>query len=242
MKFDLLLAAAIFLRVSHAEQRVASDSPSLFDPTSPNFVGNNLTIGFYPTGSNVTCNNGSKPSGALTFTTYSYNTNYVCFNVDDLITRNSSGWEVQTSNIRLKPYQKGVNYTIFNQNVYRNTNTSFTGIYIESVNNTVVAGRDAGRQVLLYNIPNCVDAVPGQGLTPANIQEQTCQTQAGGECHATPERVQSFRLGPSFNQVVRDGKCKAYEPYYQAAASMSVKTSTLAIAGSAIFAVFWTVL
>jgi hypothetical protein len=178
----------------------------------------------------------------LLFTTYSYNTNYVCFNVDDLVSRNSSGWDRQSSSTVTPPYQKGVNYTIFNQALYRNRNTSFSGVYIESVNNTVMAGKDAGRQVLLYNTPNCVDAVPGQGLTPATIQEQTCQTQAGGQCHTTPERFQSFRLGPSYYQVARDGKCKAYEPYYQSAASMSVKTSALTIAGSAIFALFWTVL
>jgi hypothetical protein len=39
MKFELFYAAALILRVSHAEKRGVFDSPSLFDPTSPDFIG-----------------------------------------------------------------------------------------------------------------------------------------------------------------------------------------------------------
>jgi hypothetical protein len=201
---------------------------------------NNITIAFYSNSTNVSCSDGAgSPAGALTFTTASYNVNYACFNLNELVSGNVTGWKRPPTNLRLEPYQDGVNYTVSNQNLYSNS-TIFTGFFLQSVNKSVQAGQAAPRQVLMYNTPDCVDAVPGQGSTPARIRETTCQTQSGGDCHTTPESYKSFRLGPSWYQIARDGKCKAYEDYFPSAASMSVKTSALAISGFAIFAVVLT--
>jgi hypothetical protein len=203
---------------------------------------NNITISFFSNSTNVTCSYGAgSPDGALTFTTPSYNVNHVCFNLDDAVSGNATGWYRPPTNIRLEPYEDGVNYTVRYQNLYTNS-TVFTGVFLQSVNNSVQAGKAAGRQVLLYNTPNCVDAFPGQGSTPALIRETTCQTQPGGDCHTTPDTYRSFRLGSPWYQIARDGKCKAYEEYFPSAASMSVKTSALAFSGFAICAVVWTAL
>jgi hypothetical protein len=208
---------------------------------------NNITIAFYSNSTNVSCSDGAgSPAGALTFTTPSYNVNYACFNLDELVSGNATGWYRPPTSLRLEPYQDGVNYTIRNQNLYTNS-TVFNGFFLQSVNNSVQAGQPVGRQVLVYNTRDCLDVVPaklapGETSTSARIRETTCQTQSGGDCHTTPETFKSFRLGPSWYQISRDGKCKAYEDYFNSAASVSVKTSALAVAGFAVFAVVWTAL
>ncbi|PVH80093.1 hypothetical protein DL98DRAFT_549338 [Cadophora sp. DSE1049] len=199
----------------------------------------NLTVAFFPSIEGATCSQ-SPIDNAISLTTYSIPTGYVCFNLTDLFTQSSDTgsqglWHQSSSS---NTTNQGVNYTLHNRDAY-NPSTNYTNVWYEQVNQTdEIKPGEAGRWVFYtYTFEDC-EQVGGDDFLPVKDFpwfETSCQTMDGGQCQELPQPVKSFAIGPSAGYDRNHGGCEEWAVMGDAS-TLSRRTSVITVVAAAVVA------
>jgi hypothetical protein len=171
----------------------------------------NFTVSFFPTPEEAICKQGNI-ANAISLTTSTIPTGYVCFNLTDLFTQPSDNGSQDVSKIPDDAPTQGADYLLSNRASY-NANTNYTNVWYQQVNQTGDIKPDAdGTWVLyIYAFENCIQN-RDDAFAPKDFPwfETSCQTKDGGECQQVPQPVKSFAIGPAAKYNVGHGQCEVW--------------------------------
>ncbi|KFY80563.1 hypothetical protein V499_00594 [Pseudogymnoascus sp. VKM F-103] len=174
----------------------------------------NFTVSFFPTPEEAICKQ-DNIANAISLTTSSIPTGYVCFNLTDVFTQPSDNGSQDVSKILDDAPTQGVDYLLSNRASY-NANTNYTNIWYQQVNQTGDIKPDAdGTWVLyIYAFEDCIQN-RDDAFAPKDFPwfETSCQTKEGGECQQLPQPVKSLAIGPAAKYNAGHGKCEVWAKF-----------------------------
>ncbi|KFZ13716.1 hypothetical protein V501_03558 [Pseudogymnoascus sp. VKM F-4519 (FW-2642)] len=183
-------------------------------PTLKRQGNGNITVSFFPTSEKATCKQ-DNIANAVSLTTSSIPTGYVCFNLTDLFTQPSDTGSQIVWKIPDDAPTQGVDYLLSNRASY-NTDTNYTNVWYQQVNQTGDIKPDAdGTWVLyLYAFADCIqNGGDAFDLNDFPWFETSCQTKDGGECQQLPQPVKSFAIGPAAKYNAGHGQCEVWAKF-----------------------------
>lgn len=190
----------------------------------------NLTVAFLPTSEEATCEQ-NNIANAVSLTTDTVPTHYVCFNLTDFFsqandtgTKNGSKWSSS------EVYQ-GVEYTLGNRRSY-NPDANYTNVWYQQVKlgGDVKPGAEGDWVFYMYAFENCIQT-GGDDYEYDDWPwfETSCQTKDVGECQQVPKPIRSFAIGTGdyYNSI--HGKCEVWARLGEGASMWNRQTAALLV-------------
>ncbi|KFY07508.1 hypothetical protein V492_07080 [Pseudogymnoascus sp. VKM F-4246] len=190
----------------------------------------NITVAFFPTSEEATCKQ-DDVAKAVSLTTDSIPSGFVCFNLTDLFTQPSdNGYQEFLKDAQFTTPNEGVNYTLSNRGSYV-ANTNYTNVWYQQVNQTgdIKEGADGTWVFYTYAFADCIqNGGDAFELKDYPWFETSCQTKDGGKCQQLPQSVKSFAIGPGDTYNAIHGQCEAWATMGGASA-LNRRTSALLV-------------
>lgn len=187
----------------------------------------NITVAFFPNSEEETCKQ-DNIAKAVSLTTSTIPSGFVCFNLTDLFTQSSNNGSQGVWKIPDDTPSEGVDYMLTNRGSF-DAATNYTNVWYQQANQTGKPGEDGTWVFYTYAFADCVQN-GGDAFDPKDYPwfETSCQTKDGGECQQLPQPVKSFAIGPAAAYNAGHGKCEAWAKLGDAS-TLNRRTSALLV-------------
>jgi len=184
-------------------------------------------VAFFPTSEEATCKQ-DNIANAVSLTTDTIPTGYVCFNLTDLFTQSSDNGSKGLWHSSKNTSSQGVDYLLSNRGSY-NANANYTNVWYQQVDqaSNTKPGADGTWVFYTYAFADCIqNGGDAYELNDFPWFETSCQTKDAGECQQLPKTVKSFAIGPADKYNVNHRGCEVWATMGDAS-TLNRRTSAL---------------
>lgn len=195
----------------------------------------NLTVAFFPTGTSeeAYCE-ANDPTNAISLTTDTVPTHFVCFNLTDLFTQANNTGTQNGSKWSSGDVYQGVNYTLHNQRSY-NLAANYTNVWYRQRKlvwadpDDSKPGKEADWVLYMYAFEDCYHSNGDLDYDEWPWYETSCLTEQSGECRQVLKPIKSFAIGPAADYNRGHGGCEVWARLGDGPSMWNRQTATLLV-------------